>query len=142
MIKQILFIALAVILLFSISMNLYLLEINRGSNLKTMDLFNKNNLLVEEENLIVTKMSCDSDSMGLMFNCGDRIIKRKLNETEKPIIGKVYTYAKGKQSIIHRLVLCIDNDCNTTIFKGDNNKKAETVKREDITHEVLGVNYG
>jgi len=142
MIKKILFIVLLFSLYSSIGLNIYLLEINRGSNLKTIDLFNSKNLLTEEENVEVVKMACDSDSMGLMFNCGDKIIKRKLNETEKLKEGKVYTYLKGKSSIIHRLVFCSDENCTKAIFKGDNNRKAEIVGREQITHEVLGVNYG
>ena len=128
---------------FSIFMNLYLLEINQKEDQKTLELFNRKNLLAEEENVEVISMGCGSDSMGLMLNCGDRIIKRKLNETEKLKEGKIYTYSKGKQSIIHRLVFCIDDNCTKAIFKGDNNKKADKiVERSQIEYEVLGVNYG
>lgn len=89
----------------------------------------------------VSRIGCDSDSMGLTLNCGDKVYSREVKNDESLLKGHIYIYEKGNQSIVHRLVACIDQDCNQTVFKGDNNQVAEFVNRSQIKKKVLQVEY-
>jgi len=88
----------------------------------------------------ISKISCGSDSMGLIFDCSDKVYERYLKENERLVEGEIYAYEKGNNTIIHRLVYCIDN-CSTAIFKGDNNRVGEKIKRENVIAQVIGVQY-
>lgn len=93
-----------------------------------------------EPEYIVANISCKSDSMGLVLNCGDKVELEPFNGNLK--VGRIYVFNSTKvwnetnMTVIHRFVGCVDEDCNVTIFKGDNNLNAELVKRSDILYEV------
>jgi len=88
----------------------------------------------------ITFINCSSDSMGLMYRCND-LVKLKDYEGEPLIEGDVYVYQMGNTSVIHRLVKCVDSDCNLSVFKGDNNAGGEFVNKSDIIYSVTGVAY-
>lgn len=95
--------------------------------------------LVEQEEIF--RINCSSDSMGLILNCNDKVTTKKIGD-EKLSPGKIYIYKNEKnQNVIHRLVFCVDIDCNVSVFKGDNNLVGEQVLRENITHEVKEIKY-
>lgn len=75
----------------------------------------------------VSKVACESDSMGTMLDCGDKLyLRNDVLSPEQLIEGRIYSYKRGNDSIIHRLVSCLDN-CTKLIFKGDNNKVADPI---------------
>lgn len=87
----------------------------------------------------IFRMSCDSNSMGLTLNCNDQVIAKKFNENLK--LGEIYVYkGENNSNVVHRLVYCIDPNCNETVFKGDNNLYGEKVLKENITHWVKTIN--
>ena len=90
----------------------------------------------------VSEVGCSSNSMGLTMRCGDTLFMNKVQSDEKLYIGRVYVYEKINKTIVHRLVACIDVDCNLTLFKGDNNPVAEFVNKSNITYQVVKVAYG
>jgi len=70
-------------------------------------------------------------------------INRKLNQSEKLIIGRIYIYKRDDELIIHRLVGKYDI-CNTTIyvFKGDRNLVVDSpVNRSQIIEEVQAIRF-
>lgn len=89
--------------------------------------------------------SCASDSMGFGMRCQDTVEVQDFNSTlTKPVPGEIYIYKKenGNGTTIHRLVLCLDTDCNFTVFKGDNNRVAELVNRSAIIKKATGITWG
>lgn len=99
---------------------------------------------VREGEFKIFSMGCNSNSMGLMFSCGDSVEGMKFYpEFEVPYIGEVYIYydPEANNSIIHRFVGCADDDCNITIFKGDANAYAELVPRDWIRYFVTATYF-
>ena len=90
----------------------------------------------------VNRVSCSSDSMGQVLDCGDLLyISTKIISPEQMVIGDIYTFNQGNSSIVHRLIKCMDN-CTKLIFKGDNNRIADPiVSIEDVTGKVIMVKY-
>ena len=89
-----------------------------------------------------TKVKCGSDSMGLTFGCSDILYYRDVGKNEELIPGDIYIYRKddgGK--VVHRLIECVDIDCNLTVFKGDNNAVGELIERKDVLQKVESVRY-
>lgn len=88
------------------------------------------------------KMSCESDSMGITLRCNDKLTGIRVKPTDKIQLGDIYTYSvEGKNdSIVHRAVLCEDENCSVIIFKGDNNLIAEKVDRTQIQYHIRQVN--
>jgi len=88
-------------------------------------------------------ISCKSDSMGLAFRCGDSVYSRTISLEEELKEGEVYIYKNPNKnnSVIHRLVLCLDDDCNQTVFRGDNNALGELVPREWIYAKPIAQMY-
>jgi hypothetical protein len=85
---------------------------------------------------------CSSDSMGLTINCNDVLYETKITNDTILNPGNIYTYTTDKNvSIAHRMIICLDSDCNMTIFKGDNNAVDEMIPREWLTGEVVMVEY-
>lgn len=92
------------------------------------------------ENKKVFNIGCGSDSMGVLLNCGDKVLAVPL--TGVPLEGNIYIYRKNStNTIIHRLVYCLDDNCTESIFKGDNNLRGEKVHRDNITHLVKEIHY-
>lgn len=88
------------------------------------------------------KVGCGSDSMGLTLDCEDTLYYELVMKDEPLEMGQIYIYRKyDNNTIVHRLVGCIDIDCNMTIFKGDNNKIIEKIDRKNIIYKVVGVEY-
>lgn len=87
------------------------------------------------------KISNMSDSMGLSISYPDEAIGEKIKETDMLQEGNIYVYNSNNTYIIHRLIKCLDNDCNVTIFKGDNNKVGEIVNKSQIIYKVTAVVY-
>lgn len=92
-----------------------------------------------------SSISCKSDSMGLTIDCKDTAFGNKVEKDDKLYPGYIYVYKSTNETdtrhIIHRLVYCLDEDCNQTVFKGDNNPVAEIVNRSDILYSVDVVMY-
>lgn len=87
-------------------------------------------------------MGCNSsDSMGLVINCNDRLYLTNVSRYPNLQIGSIYIYRSGNITIVHRLVKCVDKDCNVTIFKGDNNPVAEFINKSQILYKVEMVYY-
>jgi hypothetical protein len=89
----------------------------------------------------VSTVDCESNSMGLTINCDDQAYIQHIDTDSVFELGGIYIYTKGNKTIIHRLVYCIDVDCNQTIFKGDNNAYGEEVNRSQIIGKVIKVAY-
>lgn len=90
-------------------------------------------------------ISNNSNSMGNIFSYPDRLIAEKYN-TNNDLLreGEIYVYQHANDSglVVHRLVKCLDIDCNVTIFKGDNNKKADDlVNKTQIKYIITGIDY-
>ena len=96
------------------------------------------------EHLIKSQITCDSQSMGLLLDCEDTVFSRILDDEEKLKEGKIYKYRNTKgYYIIHRLVKCLDENCETLVFKGDNNFIADNIiQRSEVEHEVVQIRYG
>lgn len=93
-----------------------------------------------------TNIGCDTDSMGLTVGCHDIAFGNKVDQDDRLYPGYIYVYNGTNSSndtihVIHRLVYCLDDDCNVSIFKGDNNFVAEIVNRSDILYSVDAVRY-
>jgi hypothetical protein len=89
----------------------------------------------------VSRIDCDSNSMGLTINCDDIAYISLLKEGETLYPGYLYSYKKKNYNVLHRLVYCLDSDCNMSIFKGDNNAVGEKVNRSMINGRVVSVKY-
>jgi len=90
----------------------------------------------------VIKVQCGSDSMGLTFGCDDLLYYRDVKKNEELVLGDIYIYIKedgGKT--VHRLIECVDIDCNLTVFKGDNNAVGELVNKSNVIRKIEGVRY-
>jgi hypothetical protein len=89
-----------------------------------------------------SEIACGSNSMGLTLRCGDRAYTEGVGPNDKLWLGRIYIYHHtNKSNTVHRLVYCIDSDCNQSVFKGDNNLVGELVNRSQIISEVLSVEY-
>jgi len=105
-------------------------------------------LIVDFERVELTKVdgsvkvSCGSDSMGLTFGCGDLLYYRDVKKNEELMPGDIYIYRKDNDTkVVHRLIECVDIDCNLTVFKGDNNAVGELVERKDVLRKIESVRY-
>lgn len=89
------------------------------------------------------ELSCESHSMGLTIPCGSVALQQKVNNAEQIEPGQIYVYEmpNATKQVVHRLVACVDNDCNMTVFKGDANKIAELIPREWIVSRVVMLQY-
>lgn len=85
-----------------------------------------------------TTVGCNSDSMGLVLNCNDKLDLEKF--TGDIELGEIYIYRKPNKTVVHRAAFCIEN-CSMVVFRGDNNPKGEIVNRSDIIYRVIGVEY-
>ena len=97
-----------------------------------------------EEVYIKFKISCESDSMGLIMNCKDTIYSKLVTEKTKLREGRIYTYRVNEnKSRIHRLLKCLDKKCTKLLFKGDANRFVDKiVNRNQIEKEVYQIKYG
>lgn len=83
----------------------------------------------------ISPVACTSNSMGPLMQCGSRLYLTK-SFTMDP--GGVYTFMRGNQSIAHRLIACLDTECQELLFKGDANSMAdEVVSLKDVTAKVV-----
>ena len=88
------------------------------------------------------RVQCGTGSMGLTFGCDDLIYYRDIEKNEQFIPGDIYIYKKDDDSkVVHRLIECVDIDCNITVFKGDNNAVGEFVNKSQIIRKVESVRY-
>ena len=88
------------------------------------------------------RVQCGSDSMGLTFGCGDLLYYTDVKKDEELVPGNIYIYRKedgGK--VVHRLIECVDVDCELTVFKGDNNAVGELVERNNVLQKIESVRY-
>ena len=88
------------------------------------------------------RVQCGSDSMGLTFRCGDLLYYTDVKKDEELVPGNIYIYRKedgGK--VVHRLIECVDVDCELTVFKGDNNAVGELVERNNVLQKIESVRY-
>ena len=100
-----------------------------------------NILEISGENYIYN-VSCNSNSMGIAIPCGTKALTQKYPKNKELEMGRIYIYQRNSSyNVIHRLVGCIDKDCNVTIFKGDNNLISELVNKSQITYIVNGLDY-
>tara|TARA_Y100000310_G_scaffold29667_1_gene28201 strand:+ start:1640 stop:1999 length:360 start_codon:yes stop_codon:yes gene_type:complete len=96
---------------------------------------------VTKEVFVKTKISCKSDSMGMILDCRDEVHSRLITNSDKVKEGRIYIYEKDGKEIIHRLVKCLYN-CTVLVFKGDNNYIADNlVKRSQVIKEVVQIKY-
>ena len=105
-------------------------------------------LIVDVESVELTKLDgsvkveCGSDSMGLTFGCNDLLYYRDVGKNEKLVPGDIYIYRKDDDNkVVHRLIECVDIDCNLTVFKGDNNAVGELVERDNVLQKIESVRY-
>lgn len=94
--------------------------------------------ITQEEQI---RVGCGSDSMGLTLSCNDTLEVERFNKEKKPLLGRIYIFNRTNGTTVHRLIGCVDQDCNLTIFKGDNNYIGELIRKEDILWKVKGVFY-
>lgn len=88
--------------------------------------------------LVVKHTKCDSDSMGLLFDCEDDLFLRRLQLNESLRVGAVFTYRNDHDGLtIHRLHgVFVDG---RLLFKGDNNAHFDLlVNRSLVVHEHVG----
>lgn len=96
--------------------------------------------LVDAKDPYISGVSCGSDSMGLVVPCGAKLHGHLLYDDEPLEMGQLYIYQDGPGMTIHRLVGCVDDDCEQVIFKGDNNLVIDDfVSRDDILYRVTMV---
>ena len=84
-------------------------------------------------------ISNETDSMGLTIDPHDKMYYSKEFDV---LPGRIYVYNKSDNWIVHRLVYCLDDDCNQSVFKGDNNYIGELVNKSNIIYKVEGISYG
>ena len=89
----------------------------------------------------ITSVQCGSDSMGLIINCNDKIVVEDMGVNEVLKEGAIYIYDSGNYTAIHRLIKCLDDDCNVSVFKGDNNYIGEIVNKTQITKRLIAIRY-
>ena len=90
---------------------------------------------------VLVNITCESNSMGLLMPCNSKasVIPYK---NELLHLGRIYVYeVNSTYFIIHRLVGCVDKDCNRTIFKGDNNLISELINKSQIKYIVTAINF-
>jgi len=88
------------------------------------------------------KVGCGSDSMGLTFGCDDLLYYRDVKRNEELTPGDIYIYRKDNESkVVHRLIECVDVDCELMVFKGDNNAVGELVERKQVLQKIESVRY-
>jgi len=88
------------------------------------------------------KVECGSDSMGLTFGCNDLLYYRDVKKGEILVPGDIYIYRKDDDNkVVHRLIECVDIDCELTVFKGDNNAVGELVERKNVLQKIESVRY-
>lgn len=101
-------------------------------------LFNVAHNIAEEksDDLRRFNISCNGDSMGLSFDCGDYVYVVESNRT---YLGKVHVYKDNNSFTAHRAVFRV-NDTHI-VFKGDNNPTGELVHIDDVIGYVRAVKY-
>jgi len=91
------------------------------------------------------KISCETNSMGLLTDCNSKAQVKELEENKKLKLGNIYIFKKPSNTstlIMHRLVGCVDENCTKLIFKGDNNKVIDDfVNRSEVLYYVEGIKY-
>ena len=88
------------------------------------------------------KVACGSDSMGLTFGCEDLLYYRDIKNNEELTLGDIYVYRKDNgDNVVHRLIECVDIDCELMVFKGDNNAVGELVEKQQVIKKVESVRY-
>lgn len=92
---------------------------------------------------VAFNISCETNSMGQTFTCDDIVYGKHITDQTRVYEGKIYAYRDWEEVnesyIAHRLVLCLDADCNVSVFKGDNNRIGELVNRSYIEYEVTAI---
>lgn len=92
---------------------------------------------------VTTRVSCNSDSMGLVVGCNDQLIMEEATEDNMQE-GSIYVFESPNNNgtVVHRLVKDCRQSCTGLIFKGDNNYIADKViNQSDVLYKVEGVNY-
>jgi hypothetical protein len=89
----------------------------------------------------VSQVGCNSNSMGLTLPCNTVLYSDVVHPNESLRPGRIYIYQGKNQTIVHRLVFCLDLDCNVSIFKGDNNRIGEEVNRSQVLYRVDKAEY-
>lgn len=95
-------------------------------------------LLTKDTKLFQT--SNNSDSMGILMRSYDDVYAIPVNNNFL-MEGRIYIYEENNRSIVHRLIKCIDIDCNQSVFKGDNNRVGEIVNKSQIKYRVKSIGY-
>lgn len=102
------------------------------------------NTLIESYDTL-GRVSCESQSMGLMLDCKSTTLYYKQLRPEDPVYeGRVYLYEKDADTlVIHRLMGSIGLDNEQYIFKGDANEyyDDELVNRSQILYELKAITY-
>lgn len=92
----------------------------------------------------VVVIDCNSNSMGMAMDCNDKTLNTVVHRWDWLYEGDVYIYKEPINEtdydlIVHRLIYKI-NDTHL-VFKGDNNKRGELVRRKNVMYHVEGVEY-
>jgi hypothetical protein len=91
----------------------------------------------------IGRVECATASMEPSLECNDVLYKMRVKKDDPVYPGEVYTYNRGNNSIVHRLVKCLDN-CTRLVFKGDNNDVADDIvdRSKARLYKVEKVRYG
>ena len=98
-------------------------------------------LSYNEQNTYIAHTSCSSHSMRPFIECSDFLELKEITASIRLQTGNIYVYDKEGYRVIHRLVYdCRSGGCDgNLIFKGDDNKRAEIIKSEDISGEFIRI---
>jgi len=88
------------------------------------------------------KVSNESNSMGVTVDSWDTVRGIDIaDDNYKLYEGHIYVYKKNQTRIIHRLIKCLDPDCNESVFSGDANRIGELVNKSQISYRVSSINF-
>lgn len=87
-------------------------------------------------------IGCASNSMGLLAGCNDKAIVEQYNQKEKLQEGQIYIFQYNTTTTaIHRFIKCMDDNCTTALFKGDNKYIGEIRERKKVYYKVIGIQF-
>jgi len=94
--------------------------------------------IFKQETLLTTP-SC-TGSMEPTIRCGTSV-EIMHYRGEELIIGSIYVFERDGGLIMHRLVGCVDIDCDRLIFKGDATWRVDpVVNRSDVKYLAVKIN--
>lgn len=92
---------------------------------------------VEANYDVIGVVGCKTNSMGLVLECNDKLYGDYVDEDTVLVPGSIYVYKVNDTSrVVHRLILCLDENCTRAVFRGDNNGVGEVVNRSHILYDV------